>query len=271
MYNVGGDIIIAQDDDDIFAPRAFEVIREAALEFPDRPIMARVKTPFLGVLWTQPLTPPFDGHCLISPNNKHKLGYWSADYAGDQTYIKSTLEQYNNIGWLDKVVAITRPTWKLWSKPVKTYDEAEVVRKIRNSGREFMTKERNEITAKEQEDWWTHLDGNSNWIWLFFDEDWKVIGYVYLRKGDKTYASYCLIPKARGKGYGKELVEFSQWAAQEELVIEVLESNDRAIKLYRKMGFKEHWTRDGIMEMYSEWPPSTPNSEGPVINRDKII
>ena len=256
MQNVGGDVIVAQDDDDIFAPRAFEEIRQAVIQYPNRPIMARVKTPFLGVLWTQPAVPPFDGHCLIIPNNKEKLGYWGPQYDGDQDYMRTSVEPYSGCGWLDKVLSITRPTWKLWPYPVE-YSDIPILRIIRNSCREFMTKNTSLISAGEQEEWWTNLDQENNWYWIFYNETFtEPVGFVGLnRREDKMFATYGLLPRWRGKGLGAELVEFSQWAAQDELTIEVRTDNIRAVKLYQKMGFREHWSLNGIMEMWSPWPP----------------
>jgi RimJ/RimL family protein N-acetyltransferase len=255
MMYVGGDVAVAQDDDDIFAPRAFEEIRIAVKNFPFQPIMARVKTPNWGVLWSKPNVPPFDGHCLIFPNNKEKLGYWSPDYCGDQTYLRTTIDHYDTITWLDKVLTITRPTWKLWYRQVKTLEDALILREIRNTCAEYMTKHTSKISIEEQLDWFNNLDHTNHWYWIFEDETHD-IGYVGLNRiNDKMYSTYGLIPEARGKGLGRELVEFSQWGAQEELTLEVREDNERAIKLYTKCGFKEHWKKDGIIEMYSEWPP----------------
>lgn len=249
------DIGVAQDDDDIFAPRAFEEIRKAVIDFPDSPIMARVKTPSWGILWSQPVTLPFDGHCLIYPNIKEKLGTWGSTYDGDQLYIRSTLENYSSVGWLDKVISLTRPTWKLWAQPVHGWGFTDTLRRIRNSCKEYMTNFTDEISVNQQTEWFEKLDHQNNWYWLFYN-DQEPIGFIGLNKRDeKMYATYGLFPQWRGKGLGRELVEFSLWAAQEELTIEVLTSNERAIKLYQKCGFQEHWTRDGIIEMYSEWPP----------------
>lgn len=261
MQIVNGDVAVAQDDDDIFAPRAFEEIRQAAIEFPDTPIMARVKTPFLGVLWKEANYGLIDGHCLIYPNNKEKLGSWTAAYDGDQHYMRTTVDHYEAVGWLDKVISITRPTWKLWNVPVSR-KSIETLRTIRNSCREFMTRHREEISWVQQLLWWKNLDQKNNWYWLFRNEI-EDVGFVGLNRRDgKMYATYGLLPQWRGQGLGKELVEFSQWAAQGELTIEVLSSNTRALQLYRSSGLKPHWNRDGIQEMYSEWPPSqTPPRE----------
>lgn len=253
---------VAQDDDDIFAPRAFEEIRRNAINFDDKPILARVKTPSFDVLWSTPIDTLLDGHCLIYPNNG-KLGTWDSAYDGDQRYIRSTLEHYDTVVWLDKVISLTRPKWKLWNFPLhpedtpSIYHQLNQLREIRNSCREYMTGNQNEIQWHEQEKWFSELDHENNWYWLFKEAlNLKPIGFVGLnRREGSMWATYGIVPEKRGQGWGRELVEFSCWAAQEELNIHVLVSNERAIKLYKKCGFREHWTRNGIIEMYSDWPP----------------
>jgi hypothetical protein len=129
LKRVGGDWLILQDDDDIFLPRAFDEARTIIekLEFP-RPVIGRVKTPYRGILWSAPQQEPLDGHCLLIPNNKAKLGYLSLDYSGDQTWLTTNFDQYDRCSWADRVWTLTRPQWKLWASrvPQKMYDPERV-------------------------------------------------------------------------------------------------------------------------------------------------
>jgi glycosyltransferase involved in cell wall biosynthesis len=117
IQNVGGDWVIIQDDDDIFLPRAFDEIRAitAKLDSP-RPLIGRVMTPYLGILWTAPGKEPLDGHCLVVPNDKKRIGYFGLEYAGDQKWLQSNLDAYDVYSWADRVWTLTRPTGKLWPR-----------------------------------------------------------------------------------------------------------------------------------------------------------
>lgn len=117
LQHVRGDYVIVQDDDDIFLPRALteaaRLIRE--LDVP-KPIIGRVKSPYRGLLWQKPgLDAVLDGHCLLVPNDKKKLGYFTSAYDGDQAYIHHTLRAYPEWAWTDRIWTLARPQWKLWA------------------------------------------------------------------------------------------------------------------------------------------------------------
>ena len=120
LKHVRGDWVIGQDDDDIFLPRAFDEMRLIAnmIDSP-RPIIGRVMTPHLGILWREPLTEPLDGHCLVLPNDKSKQGTFGLQYAGDQDWMRTSLMHYDAVAWADRVWAFTRPNWTLWARNYK--------------------------------------------------------------------------------------------------------------------------------------------------------
>jgi len=129
VKHVMGDYIVAQDDDDIFLPRAFDEMRSIAGKLPHpKPIIGRVMTPFLGMLWTAPGQEPLDGHVLVVPNDKTKLGFWGREYAGDQKWLSSSLQPYEEFVWADRCWTLTRPTMKLWPRlsPARPNTENEV-------------------------------------------------------------------------------------------------------------------------------------------------
>lgn len=115
LQHVGGDWVTVNDDDDIFMPRAFDEMRTLVIDDPTpRVILGRVLTPYLGLLWKEPQSEPLDGHCIVVPNDKKKLGYFGLEYAGDQKWITSNIAAYDRFTWADRVWAFTRPTWDLW-------------------------------------------------------------------------------------------------------------------------------------------------------------
>lgn len=115
LQHVAGDYVTYQDDDDIYLPRALEEMSRLAskLETP-HPILGRVKTPLLGLIWQRPdQTTCLDGHCLVAPNDKRKLGWMDGGYNGDQCLLHTTLRNYDQLAWTDRVWTLTRPSWKL--------------------------------------------------------------------------------------------------------------------------------------------------------------
>lgn len=120
LQNVKGDYIIAQDDDDIFLPRAFDEVRDIVSKFSvPHPIIGRVMTPFLGILWSAPGVEPLDGHCLVIPNDKKKVGYFGIEYEGDQKWLRAALESYDDYTWADRIWSLTRPKFTLWPRLTK--------------------------------------------------------------------------------------------------------------------------------------------------------
>jgi hypothetical protein len=78
-------------------------------------VIGRVKTPNLGLLWQVPKVTEavLDGHCMLVPNDKRKLGYFGLGYSGDQCYIHHCLRPYTDIAWTDRIWTLTRPEWNL--------------------------------------------------------------------------------------------------------------------------------------------------------------
>lgn len=73
------------------------------------------------------------------------------------------------------------------------------------------------------------------------ENDGRVIGYVNTRDigGDVDLMSICVDPAEQGKGYGKLLMERVMANPYKTMMLEVRESNARAIALYEKYGFQK--------------------------------
>jgi glycosyltransferase involved in cell wall biosynthesis len=116
LKHVRGDYVVVQDDDDIFLPRALNEMARLVSEFESpRVLMGRIKTPNHGLLWQQAGPKAvLDGHCMVAPNDKRRLGWFDPAYNGDQCFIHTTVRNYKNISWADRVWTLARPHWKLW-------------------------------------------------------------------------------------------------------------------------------------------------------------
>jgi hypothetical protein len=116
LKHVRGDYLLYQDDDDIFLPRALgECVKLVSeLETP-RPLLGRIKAPRFGLLWQQAGdSAVLDGHCIVVPNDKRKLGWFNNTYNGDQCYLHTCLRNYKEVAWTDRIWTLARPHWTLW-------------------------------------------------------------------------------------------------------------------------------------------------------------
>lgn len=226
LQHVRGDWLLLQDDDDIFLPRAFDEARAivAKLETP-RPVIGRVITPFLGILWTAPQKEPLDGHCLLVPNDKAKLGYFGNEYAGDQRWLSSNLEAYDTYTWADRIWTYTRPSMTLW--PILGMWRAG----------EMYTFDFNR--GKDAPD--------ANWVvrlFLFFapmHETWRV---GWLKSAHATHDELL------------EVAQFVAWAGQgTDVEVILLRTQRDEIAAFREAGFKTHVEAPEHVELVYEWPP----------------
>lgn len=84
---------------------------------------------------------------------------------------------------------------------------------------------------------------NENAVYVCLEEDGRVIGYVGMWNslGEGNINNIAVLPEYRRKGYGRLLLEALIAYGKEHnlsfLTLEVRESNEGAISLYRSMGF----------------------------------
>lgn len=235
LKHVGGDWLLLQDDDDIFLPRAFDEARHiiSKLESP-RPVIGRVMTPYLGILWTEPGREPLDGHCLLVPNDKEKLGYVGLEYEGDQTWLATNMTAYETYSWADRIWTLTRPTGKLWPRRmgIATYRcfsppplwESCAWNFHRDQGGVWSE----EYVATLIMDWWD-TNGEVHW------------GAQLSRVSDVTDEEF------------REIIEFAAWAGQGTDVWFLVDES-RA-EVMNAAGYQFHQTKGSWMEFVFEWPP----------------
>lgn len=120
LQHVNGDYVTYQDDDDIYLPRALDEMAYLMDSMPvKQPLIGRVKTPAIGLLWQKPGPEAvLDGHCIVLPNDKKRLGWMAPVHHGDQGLLNTSLCHYKEWSWADRVWTLTRPHWKLtvWSQ-----------------------------------------------------------------------------------------------------------------------------------------------------------
>lgn len=224
IEHVKGDYVVIQDDDDIFLPRAFDEMRLiiSKLESP-RPIIGRVKTPYLGILWTGPRVEPLDGHCLVIPNDKKKLGYFGLEYAGDQKWLATNIDAYEVYSWADRVWTLTRPTWKMWA------------------------------LQRQPNVWVFYRDegGAPSAV----AEAW-----LQLKIEDEHVRVFCnvLNPKGLSSEECCELAEFASWAGQGNDTWFEFNENQNMIHALNTMGYQFHQELyPKRLEFTHDWPPHT--------------
>lgn len=112
-----GDWLLGNDDDDIWTPDAFTIIRGviAGLDQP-RPLLFRFRSAWGMVYWLQAgLLGPgtIGGHCLVQPGHAHgKVGRRVfGHYEGDHAWIMDTLTRWEPLTpvWHEAIIAIARP------------------------------------------------------------------------------------------------------------------------------------------------------------------
>jgi len=123
-------------------------------------------------------------------------------------------------------------------------EDAEVMRQIRNSCRQFMTRNTLEIGEDEQMIWFLTLENTTRPFLLVADvENQPKVGYGLIREIDgKLWLSGGILPEWRGQGLGKRL--FAEMARIVNVVdkrtcwLEVRSSNSPARRTYQSLGFE---------------------------------
>lgn len=276
------DRICGQDDDDIFAPRAFDVIREASALAPESLLMTRVYNHSHGLLWRKPewgvpLTydsvgdyyaksgiTAVDGHCPFIPGHAPTIPKLDREYIGDQMFmLRCSLIFMNNTKWMDIVSTVTRPNeclkWKLTPILVDNFDRAEILRQMRNGCVEGLTGHREVITEDQQRTWFNMLVPPTK-AWLFVDDAGHYVAFAMFRKHLDGYTMTCGVSATfRGRGYARELTQFCVIAAQGPLIGEALSSNEIILRLDYDAGWVkigEHESPIGLItELEMPWPP----------------
>lgn len=254
------DFIVGQDDDDIFAPRAFEAIRPLLSEHASTGHVFRYASPAHNIIPEEAASSSatFDGHCFVIPTFDLENVNFDHTHAGDQHFKNSIVDKFGmeNLQFHEEIISIGRPGWALWDWPVHTTSQVEAMRVIRNACREAMTHFPNHIDPEQQQRWWESVDHDNTWAYLYTDGPYgSYMGYSLIRRKDgKMYVSYGLAPEARGRHLGTELVEHCLTACQGDAHGDLKESNAAIWHIDQKLGFVEDSRQDGIITCHRPWP-----------------
>jgi glycosyltransferase involved in cell wall biosynthesis len=93
-----GQYLVFCDDDNALLPGAFNAIRQAAAEFPGRPLIFRIRFLSGHIAPSAPRLKcsDYDTACGAWPNVPGRLGKWGRRYEGDYLFARSTLDLYPN-------------------------------------------------------------------------------------------------------------------------------------------------------------------------------
>ncbi len=132
---------------------------------------------------------------------------------------------------------------KIVGKPVETDMELEIVRLIRNSGRQWMTENTNAISSTEQKKWWANRSDDLKMFvyWLKSSDQQKMhVGYGLLSRRDdsKLYVSLAVMEPMRGKGIGVQIYSDLVERVNEPVYAVILKNNIASIKAAEKAAFK---------------------------------
>jgi len=130
--------------------------------------------------------------------------------------------------------------------PVQTEDDVERLRQIRNVCKNFMTRNTDEISYEQQQNWYKNLNKDDNKLFLLHKTYCGVIadriGYGYIRVEDgAVLLTGGLIEVERAKGYGQILFEYLVKNSEPfnlPIKLEVLKTNMKAFAVYNKIGFR---------------------------------
>jgi ribosomal protein S18 acetylase RimI-like enzyme len=138
-----------------------------------------------------------------------------------------------------------------------TISHAQIIRKIRNECKDYMTRSSEYITEEQQEKWFNNLDADTTKVYLmyfsFHGVVFETLGFGYCKNDDnETYLTGGLKEAYRGKGYGRML--FSHLLEQAKtfnmpVTLEVLNTNTKAENLYKSLGFVEISRNDKVTKM----------------------
>ncbi len=130
---------------------------------------------------------------------------------------------------------------------MRTQDDAAEMMAVRNQVRSFMTHNQNEITPQEQREWFAETYTPARWrkqmIGFVACLDAKPVGYGLIsERDDRMWVSGGLVEDVRGKGLGRELFHFLTefthgYLKHDEVWLDVQRGNERAINLYRSLGY----------------------------------
>lgn len=125
------------------------------------------------------------------------------------------------------------------ARHIENDQDLEILRQIRNSGRQWMTRDTREITHEQQQAWWkdTCHDPSLD-VWLF-SEALTTIGYGLLRiEGGREWCSLAVLPRYQRQGYGTQIYRWLALTTSQDVWAEILADNTPSIRAALKAGYQ---------------------------------
>lgn len=157
---------------------------------------------------------------------------------------------------------------------VETIEEAQTMREIRNSVREYMTRDTDNITPEQQYQWFHTMYGSGKYdAYLFYNAHGCCVGYGMLTSTDgKVWGTLAVKKEFQNQGYGtaiyqfliRECAEFKQqygdhfYSSQiheyftklyENLWIEIYADNAESLRAAQKAGFEAVHVGDKVITL----------------------
>lgn len=134
-------------------------------------------------------------------------------------------------------------------REVLNLNDSEILRLVRNQCYEFMTSHNKPITYQEQIDWFKSKIGNKKvfLIYILVGSFESLCGYGLIAyDNNEARLTGCILNEYRGRGLGELLFKSLIDMIDDNLTIslDVLIDNERALTLYKKLGFKIESTID---------------------------
>jgi hypothetical protein len=103
------------DDDDVYVPGAFDLMRDAAC---DLPVLFRMEHYLHGVLWRDRVVRfgNVSTQMVLVPNAPEFFGEWTPHMpglpqpGGDYTFIRGCVEKMGGVVWREEIVSVLRPS-----------------------------------------------------------------------------------------------------------------------------------------------------------------
>jgi len=126
---------------------------------------------------------------------------------------------------------------------VTTDEDVETLRLIRNSGRQWMTRDTSEITQEQQQAWWKNYDPTLT-VYLFSEANTDV-GYGLLRyENNRLWCSLAVLPQFQRQGYGTAIYRYLALTTDEDVYAEILADNTLSIRACLRAGYQIAYAMD---------------------------
>lgn len=117
--------------------------------------------------------------------------------------------------------------------------DAEALRQIRNTCREFMTGDQREVTPAQQVAFLARAYADGWRVWLFDDPEGTPVGFGLMRPvGGRWWATLGLLPDWRGRGHGTAIYRHLIAHCPGDLYIDVLLTNAASARAAERAGFR---------------------------------